>query len=108
MATRTERAALGRTEDALDHKEGLTPWSVLSTGPSPSVEPPDATVIGFEESDGEYRVQIAGTMAVVATCDIPCKVGQRALEDDHTRRSVAGLLKRCADYTVALVPDGRA
>lgn len=69
---------------------------------------PNATVVSIDERGLEYRVTIAGTTGVVARCELPRQAVEAAVERDDARRRLSVVLKRCADSTVAPVPDGRA
>jgi hypothetical protein len=68
----------------------------------------DATMIEFAERGGVYHVAIAGTTSVVATCDVPQDVVDRAINHETARQDPVTILKGCADMTVAWTPDGRA
>jgi hypothetical protein len=68
----------------------------------------DATMIEFVERAGVYHVAIAGTTSVVATCDVPQDIVDRAINHETARRDLVTILKGCADMTVAWTPDGRA
>jgi hypothetical protein len=68
----------------------------------------DATMIEFAKRAGTYHVAIAGTTPVVATCDIPQDIVDRAITHETARRELVTILRGCADMTVAWTPDGRA
>ena len=67
----------------------------------------NARVIDVTETQDIYRVRIAGTTTVVTACDIPRNVVTEAAERPTVRRRLLAVLKRCADETVAPMPDGR-
>jgi hypothetical protein len=69
---------------------------------------PNASIVGIEESEGAYRVRVAGTTGVVADCELPRSDVEAAPHWAEARRRVASALKRCADDVVAPVGDGRA
>jgi hypothetical protein len=68
----------------------------------------NARVIEMIEDDDVYRVRIAGTTGVVARCEIPREAMEEAAARGDARSRLGAMLKRCADETVAPVPDGRA
>jgi hypothetical protein len=67
----------------------------------------NAQVIDVTEEGQIYRVRIAGTTGVVAACELPRATVQAAPVRPAAREQVASMLKRCADETVASVPDTR-
>jgi hypothetical protein len=67
----------------------------------------NARVIDMVENADTYRVRIAGTTGVVAACELPRTTVQAAAARSAARRRLTSMLKRCADETVAPVPDGR-
>jgi hypothetical protein len=69
---------------------------------------PNATVVDVVEGDRDYAVTIAGTTGVVARCEIPRDAIADTADPGGALRRVSAVLKRCADTTVATVPDGRA
>jgi len=68
----------------------------------------NARVIDVQEAADAYRVRIAGTTGVVAACEVPREAMTAAATRPEVRQRLVSLLKRCADDTVATVPDGRA
>jgi hypothetical protein len=69
---------------------------------------PNARVIAIDETDREYRVTIAGTTGVTATCELSREEVDAAELWRDARSRVAIALKGAADQTVAPVPDARA
>lgn len=67
----------------------------------------NASVLDIEESPERFRVTIAGTTGVVARCEVSRDDVEEALSRDDARAHLAGMLKRCADHTVAEVGDAR-
>lgn len=67
----------------------------------------NARVIDVQEAADAYRVRIAGTTGVVAACEVPREAMMAAAARPEARGRLVSLLKRCADDTVASVPDGR-
>jgi len=68
----------------------------------------NARVIDILEDADAYRVRIGGTTGVVVACEVPRDAMMAAASRPEVRGRLASLLKRCADETVAPVPDGRA
>ena len=68
----------------------------------------DATMIECTKRARAYHVATAGTTSVVATCDIPQDIVDRAIDHETARRDLVTILRGCADMTVAWPPDGRA
>ena len=68
---------------------------------------PNATVVDVAEHGRDYAVTIAGTTGVIARCEISRALEQTASPADAPS-TLTSALKRCADTTVAQVPDGRA
>ena len=71
-------------------------------------ETPNATVVDVVEQAAGFAVTIAGTTGVVARCEVPRDVVERAGRGDEAAADLAAMLKRCADSTVASIPDGRS
>ncbi len=67
----------------------------------------NASVARIEETGGGYRVTIVGTTGIEARCEVSRDAADAATTRDDARARVAGVLKACADRTVAEVPDGR-
>jgi hypothetical protein len=67
----------------------------------------NAQVIEMIEDTDAYRVRIAGTTGVVVSCELPRGTVQAAADRSTARRRLASVLKRCADETVAPIPDAR-
>jgi len=68
----------------------------------------NARVIDILEDADAYLVRIGGTTGVVVACEVPRDAMMAAASRPEVRGRLASLLKRCADETVAPVPDGRA
>jgi hypothetical protein len=68
----------------------------------------NASVVGIDETDESYQVTIAGTTGVVAQCRVPRETIDAAVDHEAARRTLATLLKACADRVVAPVSDGRS
>jgi hypothetical protein len=68
----------------------------------------NASVVGIDETDESYQVTIAGTTGVVAQCRVPRETIDAAIAHEAARRTLATLLKACADRVVAPVSDGRS
>jgi hypothetical protein len=67
----------------------------------------NASVITIEEKNERYEVTIAGTTGVVARCEVLRGDVEDAVTYETARVRLAHALKRCADWTVAEVRDGR-
>ena len=67
----------------------------------------NARVIDMIEDADTYRVRIAGTTGVVVACELPRSTVQAAAARSAARRRLTSMLKRCADETVAPIPDAR-
>ena len=66
----------------------------------------NASVIDVVEQSDSYRVTIGGTTGVTAACEIP-RDAMEAAARGQGRGDVTSMLKRCADETVAPLPDAR-
>ena len=69
---------------------------------------PNATVVEVAEHDLDYAVTIAGTTGVIARCEIPRALVDQTASAADAPATLTSALKRCADTTVAQVPDGRS
>jgi hypothetical protein len=68
---------------------------------------PNATVVGIAEEGERFRVTVAGTSAVTATCELPRDTVEAAIRWRDARARLAAVLKRCTDDVDARLPDGR-
>ncbi len=69
---------------------------------------PNATVVDVVEGDRDYAVTNRGTAGVVARCEVPRDAIADTADPDGALRRVSAVRNRCADTTVATVPDGQA
>ena len=69
---------------------------------------PNATVVEVAEHGLDYAVTIAGTTGVIACCEIPRALVDQTASAADAPATLTSALKRCADTTVAQVPDGRS
>ncbi len=68
---------------------------------------PNATVVDVAVHDRDYAVTIAGTTGVISRCEIPRDLVEQTASPADAPDTLTSALKRCADATVAQVPDGR-
>ena len=69
---------------------------------------PNATVVEVATHDRDYAITIAGTTGVIARCEIPRALVDQTTSPTEAPGGLTSALKRCADATVAQIPDGRS